>query len=143
MDETKELALLAKFDELAGEMGSANKAAQRIGIPASTISMLKKGAYSGNKDAQFAKLAAYFDTKTEGAESYSEVDYAPTSISEKIYQTTLVSTNISIKTVVQPAKTSFARSSGSSATNEKSIKIREYKLPALMQLLNGNGHKPV
>lgn len=42
MDETKELALLAKFDELAGEMGSANKAAQRIGIPASTISQLKK-----------------------------------------------------------------------------------------------------
>ena len=39
------------------------------------------------QDAQFAKLAAYFDTKTEGAEGYSEVDYAPTSISEKIYQT--------------------------------------------------------
>lgn len=87
MEQTKEVSLLAKFDELAGEMGSANKAAQRIGIPASTISQLKKGAYSGNKDAQFAKLAAYFDTKTEGAESYSEVDYAPTSISEKIYQT--------------------------------------------------------
>lgn len=87
MEQTKEVSLLAKFDELAAEMGSANKAANRIGIPASTISMLKKGAYSGNKDAQFAKLAAYFDTKTEGAESYSEVDYAPTSISEKIYQT--------------------------------------------------------
>ena len=87
MEQTKEVSLLAKFDELAAEMGSANKAANRIGIPASTISMLKKGAYSGNKDAQFAKLAAYFDTKTEGAEGYSEVDYAPTSISEKIYQT--------------------------------------------------------
>ncbi len=54
---------------------------------------------------------------------------------------TLVSTNISIKTVLQPAKTSFARLSGSGATDEKSI--REYKLPALMQLLyNSNGRKP-
>ena len=53
---------------------------------------------------------------------------------------TLVSTNISIKTVLQPAKTSFARLSGSGATDEK---IREYKLPALMQLLyNSNGRKP-
>ena len=42
MEQTKEVSLLAKFDELAGEMGSANKAAQRIGIPASTISQLKK-----------------------------------------------------------------------------------------------------
>lgn len=87
MEQTKEVSLLAKFDEFAAEIGSANKAANRIGIPASTMSMLKKGTYNGNKDAQFAKLAAYFDTKTEGAESYSEVDYAPTSISEKIYQT--------------------------------------------------------
>lgn len=56
---------------------------------------------------------------------------------------TLVSTNISIKTVLQPAKTSFARLSCSGATDEKSIKIREYKLPALMQLLyNSNGRKP-
>lgn len=56
---------------------------------------------------------------------------------------TLVSTNISIKTVLQLAKTSFARLSGSGATDEKSIKIREYKLPALMQLLyNSNGRKP-
>lgn len=40
-------------------------------------------------------------------------------------------------------KTSFARLSGSGATDEKSIKIREYKLPALMQLLyNSNGRKP-
>lgn len=83
MEQTKEVSLLAKFDEFAAEIGSANKAANRIGIPASTMSMLKKGTYNGNKDAQFAKLAAYFDTKTEGAESYSEVDYAPTSISEK------------------------------------------------------------
>lgn len=56
---------------------------------------------------------------------------------------TLVSINISIKTVLQLAKTSFARLSGSGATDEKSIKIREYKLPALMQLLYSNGRKPV
>lgn len=42
MEQTKEVSLLAKFDEFAAEIGSANKAANRIGIPASTISMLKK-----------------------------------------------------------------------------------------------------
>ena len=87
MEEAREIALLSKFDELAQEMGSANKAAQRIGIPPSTISQLKKGLYTGNKEAQFAKLEAYFATKATAAGVYSEVDYAPTSISETIYQT--------------------------------------------------------
>lgn len=32
---------------------------------------------------------------------------------------------------------------GFGSTDEKSIKIREYKLPALMQLLYSNGRKPV
>lgn len=40
-------------------------------------------------------------------------------------------------------KNKLRRLSGSGATDEKSIKIREYKLPALMQLLISNGHKPV
>lgn len=56
---------------------------------------------------------------------------------------TLVSTNISIKTVIPLVKTNCVQSSASGATDEKSIKIREYKLPALMQLLyNSNGRKP-
>jgi transcriptional pleiotropic regulator of transition state genes len=56
---------------------------------------------------------------------------------------TLVSTNISIKTVIPLVKTNCVQSSASGATDEKSIKIREYKLPALMQLLYSNGRKPV
>lgn len=85
--EDKTITLLAKFDELAKELGSANKAAKRIGISASTVSQIKSGSYPGNKEAQIAKLEAYFNTKTSAAEVYSEIEYAPTSISESIYQT--------------------------------------------------------
>ena len=65
------------------------------------------------------------------------------SYGEFVAKNPLYVARLSIKTVIQLAKTSFARLSGSGATDEKSIKIREYKLPALMQLLISNGRKPV
>ena len=85
--EERQKVLLQQFYALAEEIGSANKAAQRIGISAATISQINKGTYMGNVDAQLDKLAAYFSTKNSAAENYVEISYAPTSISEKIYQT--------------------------------------------------------
>lgn len=56
---------------------------------------------------------------------------------------THASINILIKTVIPLAKTNCILSLASGAIGVRSIKIREYKLPALMQLLYSNGRKPV
>lgn len=80
---------LEKFDELAARMGSQNKACQTVGISAAIISPLKAGKYAGNADTQFEKLISYFKIKTEAAAAPAVTqvssDYAPTSISSKVY----------------------------------------------------------
>lgn len=78
---------LEQFDKLAAELSSANKAGQRCGVSSSVISLIKSGTYKGNVANQLDKLIAYFDTKSEAQELYTEVDYAPTSISTKVYET--------------------------------------------------------
>lgn len=78
--------ILMAFDELIQKEGSQNRAAAKAGINPAIISTLKKGTYNGDVNLQFAKLASYFNLKQEAAETYSEVEYAPTSISENIYE---------------------------------------------------------
>lgn len=76
---------LRKFEELRQKAGSQNKACELVGVSAAILVELKKGTYLGNVEAQFGKLISYFKTKEEAAETYSETDYAPTHISEKVY----------------------------------------------------------
>lgn len=78
---------LEQFDQLALQEGSANKAANRIGISSAAISSIKKGAYAGNVKNQIDKLIDYFATKSEETEGYHEPEYVPTSISTKVYET--------------------------------------------------------
>jgi len=79
---------LAQFDEFAEREGlSANKAAERIGISSAVISLIKSGTYTGNAANQLDKLIAYFNTKEAATNIYRELEYVPTSISSKIYET--------------------------------------------------------
>lgn len=83
----KQKNLIKKFEELATKLGSEKKAGVQIGVASSIITQLRKGTYKGDVDRQFEKLAAYFDTKTKAAETYEEIEYAPTTISEVVYKT--------------------------------------------------------
>lgn len=80
---------LEQFDALAARLGSQNKACQQVGINAAIMSPLKKGTYAGDKDAQLQKLLSYFKVKEEArnALKFVAADYAPTSISERVYET--------------------------------------------------------
>ncbi|MGN1114297.1 MAG: AAA family ATPase [Oscillospiraceae bacterium] len=76
---------LEQFDKLAEEVGSQNKAGERIGISSGTISSIKSGTYKGNVDNQLNRLIAYFDTKSAAADTYKQNDYVKTSISSNVY----------------------------------------------------------
>ncbi|NCB52447.1 MAG: AAA family ATPase [Clostridia bacterium] len=82
---------LEKFEGLAARLGSQNKACAQVGISAAIMSPLKKGTYTGDIEAQFAKLISYFKVKEEAASQPSAnvntaaIDYVPTSISSKVY----------------------------------------------------------
>lgn len=83
----KQQQAIENFERLAAQLGSEKKAGDRIGISSSIISQLRSGTYRGDVEKQFDKLCAYFATKSAAAETYTEVDYAPTSISEVVYKT--------------------------------------------------------
>lgn len=83
----KQANAIRQFEELAARLGSEKKAGAQIGVSSSIISQLRKGNYKGDIEKQFDKLYTYFDTKSKAADKYSEVEYAPTTISEVVYQT--------------------------------------------------------
>ncbi len=79
--------LLEKFDELAVQRGSANKACEAVGITPAVMSLLRKGTYKGDINKQFDKLEAYFAVKSAASCIFNEVRYAPISTSKKVYST--------------------------------------------------------
>lgn len=83
----KQEKAIKQFEELATRLGSEKKAGQMIGVASSIISQLRSESYKGDVDKQFEKLFTYFETKSKAADKYSEVEYAPTTISEVVYQT--------------------------------------------------------
>lgn len=82
----KQQEALNKFDALAEQLGSANKAAARIGIAASTVSQIKSGAYKADPVKQLNKLIEYFENKQESEKNYSAKNYAKTSVSDEVYE---------------------------------------------------------
>lgn len=80
---------LEQFEALATRLGSQNKACQQVGMSAAIMSPLKKGTYAGDSDAQLQKLISYFKVKEEARNviKFVGADYAPTSISERVYET--------------------------------------------------------
>lgn len=80
-------SLIKKFEELAVQLGSERKAGDVCGVKSSIVSQLRSGTYKGVVSKQCNILKAYFETKEKAASTYSEVEYAPTTISEVVYQT--------------------------------------------------------
>lgn len=80
--------LIKKFEELAAQLGgSERKAGEVCGVGSSIVSQLRSETYKGVVSKQFGILKAYFETKEKAAKTYSEVEYAPTTISEVVYKT--------------------------------------------------------
>lgn len=83
----KQEKLIKQFEELAAKVGSEKKAGAQIGVSSSVISQLRSETYNGDVNKQFEKLRTYFETKASAADTYTEVEYAPTTISEVVYKT--------------------------------------------------------
>lgn len=85
----KQQELLRKFKEFANQQfnGSERKAGVACGVASSTISSLRSETYIGNVERQFRILEEYFAIKEKAAKTYSEIEYAPTAISEVVYKT--------------------------------------------------------
>lgn len=85
----EQVEIIRNFEKNIPENGSASNLAKKIGIGPAVISGLRKGTYSGVNEKYFAELAAYFKIKQEKNELpdvFTPVDYAPTTISQMIYQ---------------------------------------------------------
>ena len=83
----KQEKLIKQFEGLAAKLGSEKKAGAQIGVSSSIISQLRSETYNGDREKQFNKLRAYFETKASAADAYTEIEYAPTTISEVVYKT--------------------------------------------------------
>lgn len=81
---------LEQYDALAAKLGSQAKACSALGIGQAVMSMLKRGAYKGNADAQLEKLISYFELKEEAASAPAAQAkigaYVPTSISINVQE---------------------------------------------------------
>ncbi len=85
----EQIEIIRSFERFIPENGSAGKAAEKIGMNAAIIFGLRKNNYRGNSDKKFSELASYFkikDAKKELPDVFVPVDYAPTTISQMIYQ---------------------------------------------------------
>lgn len=78
--------LLAKVEFLKKEKGiSQNEVGKLIGISGTALSQIKNGKYPADPQSIFDAIAEYFGVKEKAKLTYTEVDYAPTSISTQIY----------------------------------------------------------
>ena len=78
--------LLAKVEQLKREKKySQNEVAKVIGISGTSLSQVKNENYPADPQSIFDIIANYFGVKEKAKLTYTEIDYAPTSISTKIY----------------------------------------------------------
>ncbi|MDE5620663.1 MAG: AAA family ATPase [Ruminococcus sp.] len=84
----EQLELLDKVETLKKEKNlSQNAVGQLIGVSGASLSQLRNGKYNANPQKIFDTLASYFEVKEKAKLTYSEIGYAPTSISEQVYVT--------------------------------------------------------
>ncbi|MCI5752078.1 MAG: AAA family ATPase [Oscillospiraceae bacterium] len=81
--------LLKKLEQFIISSGSAGKAVKALGVSASVLSGIRNCSYNGNTEDFFESFKTYSELKKEKKETkiYKDIEYAPTSISETIYQT--------------------------------------------------------
>lgn len=78
--------LLEKVEQLQRERNiSQNEVGKLIGISGTALSQIKNGKYAANPQKVFDILSNYFGVKEKAKLTYTEIDYAPTSISTQIY----------------------------------------------------------
>ncbi len=78
--------LLGKVEQLQQEQNlSQNELCKRLGVSSAALSQIRNGKYNANPQKIFDILANYFGVKEKAKLTYTEVDYAPTSISSQIY----------------------------------------------------------
>lgn len=81
-----QLELLDKVEALQKEKNlSQNAVGQLIGVSGTALSQIRNGKYKASPQKIFDALERYFGVKEKAKLTYSEVVYAPTSISEQIY----------------------------------------------------------
>ena len=80
--------LQRRLESFIAEAGSQEKAASLIGYSAATLSTYRKGTYNGDVDKLENRLRELFviEKAAEGLHS-SLLEYVPTSISQKVYET--------------------------------------------------------
>lgn len=78
--------LLLKLEHFIAFSGSAGNAGKSLGKTGSTISNIRKGCYKGKVPEFFSEFKSYIDLKQEYAKTFKEVPYAPTGISENVYE---------------------------------------------------------
>ncbi len=84
----EQLEFLDKVEALKKEKNlSQNAVGELLGISGTSLSQLKNGKYNANPQKIFDILSGYFEVKEKSQLAYSEVEYAPTSISEQVYAT--------------------------------------------------------
>jgi len=82
----RQLELLSKVDKLQQDRKlSQKKLSLLLGISNGTISQIRNRKYPADPQKIFDILEGYFDTKEEAKLTYSEINYAETSISTEIY----------------------------------------------------------
>lgn len=89
MYEPEQVTALKEFEKSISASGSQSKAAEKVGIGSAVISQMRRGKYIGRSEKYFAALIEYFKIKSEKSELpsvYVPVDYAPTTISQMIYE---------------------------------------------------------
>ncbi len=78
--------LLAKVEQLKREKNiSQNEVGKLMGISGTTLSQIKNGKYPADPQSIFEAMANYFGVKEKAKLTYTEIGYAPTSISTKVY----------------------------------------------------------
>ncbi len=77
--------ILAKVDAIVEQEGSQNKASKLIGISSGVLSAIKSGTYKGNVDRVFDTISNYLNVKDAAQQTYTEIDYAETTISTQVY----------------------------------------------------------
>lgn len=78
--------LLEKVEDLKREKGiSQNEVGKLLGISGTALSQIKSGKYPADPQRIFEAISNYFGVKEKTKLTYTEVKYAPTSISTNVY----------------------------------------------------------
>lgn len=80
--------LIKEFERTILKSGSQANASKLVGLSAGTMSGLRRGKYKGSKSEAFEKLKGYYGAKKQKKQIdvFVPVDYAPTTISQMIYE---------------------------------------------------------